>query len=136
MLARTLTLECPRGQTGKESITSEGPSRLPETKRAVQAGKLPRKCGLTLVRHDLTYELALHAETLAVTGAKLPLPAEDNDRARLEERVTRVRSLIETLDLLYDAFGRKRLSDEWAKELAKMQKWLQREERPRLNATG
>src|SRR5262249_47858165 len=30
MLARTLTLECPRGQTGHETITSEGPTRLPE----------------------------------------------------------------------------------------------------------
>ena len=30
MLARTLTLECPRGVTGKETITSDGPTRLPE----------------------------------------------------------------------------------------------------------
>jgi hypothetical protein len=134
MLARTLALECPRGQTGKESITSEGPSRLPEAKRAVQAGKLPRKCGLTLVRHDQTYEMALHAETLAVGSAKLPAPAEESERGRLEERVTLVRQLIETLDLLYDAFGRRRFSDDWSKELAKVQKWLAREERPRLSA--
>lgn len=134
MVARTLTLECPLGQTGRETITSEGPSRLPEAKRAVQAGKLPRKCGLTLVRHDLTYELALHAETLAVTGAKLPPPAEDTDRARIEERVTRVRSLVETLDLLYDAFGRRRFSAAWGDELGKMQKWLARPERSRVSA--
>ena len=134
MVARTLTLECPRGQTGKETITSEGPSRLPEAKRAVQAGKLPRKCGLTLVRHDLTYELALHAETLAVGGAKLPPPSEDTDRARLEERVTRMRGLIETLDLLYDAFGRRRFSSAWTEDLAKIQKWLARAERPKLSA--
>jgi hypothetical protein len=134
MLARTLALECPRGQTGRESITSEGPSRLPEAKRAVQAGKLPRKCGLTLVRHDQTYELTLHAETLAVTGAKLPPPTEESERGRLEERVTLVRQLVETLDLLYDAFGRRRFADDWPKELAKVQKWLAREERPRLSA--
>src|SRR5205085_3618712 len=98
MLARTLALECPRGQTGKESITSDGPSRLPEAKRAIQAGKLPRKAGLTLVRHDQTYELTLQAETLAVGGAKLPPPAEESERGRLEERVTQVRALVETLD--------------------------------------
>jgi hypothetical protein len=126
MVARTLTLECPRGQTGRETITSEGPSRLPEAKRAVQSGKLPRKFGMTLVRHDLTYEFALQAETLAITGAKLPAPTEDNDRARLEERVTRVRGLVETLDLLYDAFGRQRFSAKWTEELGKMQKWLSR----------
>src|SRR5262249_5135012 len=50
MLARTLLLECPRGQTGKESISSDGPTRLPEALRAIQSGKLPRKVGLTVVR--------------------------------------------------------------------------------------
>jgi hypothetical protein len=87
-----------------------------------------------LVRHDLTYELTLHAETLAVTGAKLPPATEETDRGRLEERVTQVRQLIETLDLLYDAFGQQRFADDWSKELAKLQKWLAREERPRLSA--
>jgi hypothetical protein len=133
MVARSLALEDPRGQTGRDSLTSEGPSRLPEAKRAVQAGKLPRKCGLTLVRQDLTYELTVHAETLAVSGAKLPPPADENDRARLEERVTRVRGLIETLDLLYDAFGRLRFSGKWSDELAKIQKWLARSDRPRVS---
>ena len=74
MFARTLVLECPRGQTGRESITSDGPAKLPEARRAIQAGKLPRKAGLTLVRHDRQYDLTLHAESLAVTGAKLPAP--------------------------------------------------------------
>jgi recombination associated protein RdgC len=127
MPARTLTLECPRGQTGKESITSEGPTRLPEAMRAVQAGKLPRKCGLTLLRHDATVELTLHAETLAVTGAKLP-PCEETGRFAVEERIGQVRSLIETLDLMYDAFGNVRCGSAWAKELAQMQKWLARGE--------
>jgi len=131
MLARSLTLECPRGQTGHETISSEGPSRLPESRRAIQSGKLPRKVGLTVVRHDQQYELSLHAETLAIASAKLPpLPEDITDaRAKLEERATQVRSLLETFDLLYDAFGRKRFSSEWAEELAGMQKWLKREER-------
>jgi hypothetical protein len=64
----------------------------------------------------------------------LPPPAEENDRARLEERVTRVRSLIETLDLLYDAFGRRRFSREWTEELGKIQKWLARPDRSRASA--
>jgi hypothetical protein len=135
MMARTLALECPRGQTGKESITSDGPGKLPEARRAVQAGKLPRKCGLTLVRHDHQYELALQGETLAVSGAKLPTPEGEEERARLEERVTLLRHLIETLDLLYDTFGRQRLGGDWSKQLAKIQKWLQRDER-RMSATA
>ncbi len=134
LLTRTLVLECPRAQTGRETITSDGPTRLPEARRAVQAGKLPRKVGLTVVRHDHQYELTLQAETLAVTGARLPAPEAVDERARLEERISQLRHLLETLDLLYDAFAQKRAGDEWPKELARMQKWLQRDERGRLSA--
>jgi hypothetical protein len=136
MLARTLVLECPRGQTGRETINSDGPTRLPEARRAVQSGKLPRKVGLTVVRHDHQYDLTLQAETLAVSGARLPAPEASEERARLEERVGQLRHLLETLDLLYDAFGQRRFSDDWARELAKVQKWLPREERGRLSAIG
>ncbi len=131
MLARTLTLECPRGQTGYETISSEGPSRLPESRRAIQSGKLPRKVGLTLVRHSAQYELTLHAETLAVASGKLPAPDESisQPRAKLEERATQIRSLVETLDLLYDAFGQKRFGKDWETELVGIQKWLKREDR-------
>jgi hypothetical protein len=130
MLARTLNLECPRGVTGHETISHEGPTRLPEARRAIQSGKLPRKVGLTLVRHSEQYELTLHAETLAVGGAKLPPPDEGSDaRGKLDDRANQLRSLIETLDLLYDAFGQKRFGNEWEQELLGMQKWLKREER-------
>jgi hypothetical protein len=130
MLARTLTLECPRGQTGHETISSDGPTRLPEARRAIQSGKLPRKVGLTMVRHSEQSELTLHAETLAVSGAKLPPPDEQADaRGKLDDRANQLRTLIETLDLLYDVFGQKRFSSEWEQELLGMQKWLKREER-------
>ena len=48
----------------------------------------------------------------------------------MEERVTQIRHLIETLDLMIDAFGIKRASDSWSKELGRMLKWLVREEAP------
>jgi len=131
-ITRTLALECPRGQTGREAITHDAPTRLPEARRAIQSGKLPRKLGLVLERQGSSYELVLSAEDLAVSGAKLPAPEETEERARLEERVTQLRHLIETLDLLYDAFGARRHSDLWPKELAAMQRWLQREERQRV----
>ncbi len=131
MIARTLTLECPRGQTGHETISHEGPTRLPEAKRAIQSGKLPRKLGLTLVRHNYQYELTLHAETLAVGSAKLPPPPDDvtDTRARLDDRADKLRHLVETLDLLYDVFGRQRFGKAWAETLPRMQRWLAREER-------
>ena len=77
MLAKTLTLDCPRGETGRDQLTDDAPTRLPEAFRALQAGKLPRKAGMILVRHGAQYELTLQAETLAVSGAALPKPEDD-----------------------------------------------------------
>jgi hypothetical protein len=136
MFARTLTLECPRGQTGKESIASEGPTQLPEARRAIQAGKLPRKAGLTLVRHDHQYEFTLTAETLSVSGAKFPASDESEERARLEERVTLLRDFRETLDLLFEVFTQRRCGNAWSKDLAKIQAWLREEGKPRRTGTG
>jgi hypothetical protein len=131
MLARSLTLECPRGATGLDTIRHEGPTSLPEAKRAAQSGKLPRKAGLTVVRHDQQYELNLAAETLAVGSAKLPNPPEEatSPRARAEERINQLRSLNETLDLVYEAFCLVRFGTEWKTLLPRLQKWLAREDR-------
>jgi hypothetical protein len=124
MISRSLALECPRGQFGRESFSTDGPAKLPEAHRAIQAGKLPRKMGLTLVRHEAQYELTLQAESLAVGGAKLPAPEEEDERGRVEERITQLRHLLETLDLMYAAFISRRLGDAWTKEAGKMKKWL------------
>jgi hypothetical protein len=126
MLARTLVLECPRGETGRQTLASEGPAKLPEARRAIQSGKLPRKAGLTVVRNGQQYELTLHAETLAITTARLPAPEGTEERARLEERVTQIRHLLETVDLMYDAFGRRRCGSEWKTELMKIKQWLRK----------
>jgi len=59
-----------------------------------------------------------------VSAAKLPASEEEDDKARIEERITFLRHLVESLDLLYDVFGRRRLSADWSKEVTRMRKWL------------
>lgn len=125
MLARTLTLDCPRGQTGRDCLTDEGPARMPEAFRALQAGKLPRKAGLTLVRHGQQYDLTLQAETLAVSGAALPKLEGASGHELRWARVDSLRHLVETLDLLYDAYGRCRTGPQWSTELGRIRRWLQ-----------
>lgn len=92
MFAMTLTLECPQGESGKGTIAADDPTHLPEAAQAIRSGKLPRKEGLTLVRHGEQYELTLQAETFAVSGAKIQF-------------IESLRGLRETLDLLIQVFS-------------------------------
>jgi hypothetical protein len=126
MLAKTLTLDCPRGETGRDSLTDDSPTRLPEAFRALQSGKLPRKAGLILVRHGAQYELTLQAETLAVSSASIPKP-EDGKLAAEEVRIARIdslRHLSQTIDLLFDAFRRRRAGPGWSQEVSRIKRWL------------
>jgi len=125
LFAKTLTLDCPLGMNGSDSLRDEGPARLPEAIRALQSGKLPRKVGLILARHGMPYELTLQAETMSVSGLALP-KAEDVDRAG--ERLSRIESLrhlVETLDRLYETYIARRFSPEWSGELGRIRRWLQ-----------
>lgn len=127
MLAKTLTLDCPRGETGRDQLTDDAPTRLPEALRALQSGKLPRKAGMILVRHGAQYELTLQAETLAVSGAALPKP-DDDGLSRHDQKMARVdglRHLTESLDLLYQAYLLRRTGSGWTDELGRIRRWLQ-----------
>jgi hypothetical protein len=129
MLAQVLVLECPQGLSGHETMRTEAPAKLPEALRAIQAGKLPRRTGLLLVRHDQQYEVSLQAERLAVSAAKLPPTEPGEERSRLEDRVSQLRHLTETIDLLYAAFLQRRLKVDWPKEQQRLQQWLQQRDR-------
>ncbi len=124
MFARTLTVECPLGESGKGTITSEGPTSLPEAIQAIRSGKLPRRAGLTLVRHGQQYDLALQAESFAVSGAKIRIEEKVDGRELAEERIEGLRGLQETLELLFQTFCDVRISKRWPSELEKIRKWL------------
>ena len=124
MMAKTLTLDCPQGLTGSDSLKDEGPTRMPEAFRALQSGKLPRKAGLVLVRHGIQYDLTLQAETLAVSGLALPKVEGASGHEAHVARIDSLRHLVETLDLLYDAYGRRRTGPDWAGDLGRIRSWL------------
>jgi hypothetical protein len=127
MLAKTLTLDCPRGETGRDHLTDDAPTRLPEALRALQAGKLPRKAGMIVVRHDSQYELTLQAESLAVSGLTLPKPS-DSGLSPYESRLARLESIrhfTATLDLLFQAFLARRTGTNWTDEAAQIRRWLE-----------
>jgi hypothetical protein len=131
MFTRTLALECPRGESGKGTITAEDPTQLPEAAQAIGSGKLPRKAGLILVRHGVQYELVLQAESFAVSGAKIQVDEEAEGRGILEDRIENLRVMKETLDLLFQAFCTRRIGKEWSDDLKQMRSWLKARPRGR-----
>ncbi len=72
VIVKQLMLECPWAETGKEVITCEGPTELPESRRAIRSGKLPRKAGLIVSRQGEQYEFTLQAETMNISDGALP----------------------------------------------------------------
>lgn len=127
MFARTLSLQCPRDESGKETITAVGPTGLPEAMQAVRSGKLPRKAGMTLVRHGQQYDLTLQPEGFIISGAKIQTEESGDGRGVREDRVESVRSLHETVDLLFRAFCEQRIGKSWQGELAQIGRWLKSE---------
>ncbi|HVP11969.1 MAG TPA: hypothetical protein VMV94_12380 [Phycisphaerae bacterium] len=128
MFVKQLMLECPRAENGKELITCDGPTQLPESRRAIASGKLPRKAGLMVSRQGQQYEFTLQAETFNISSATLPKTETNgngNGHARAEERAEQIRHLGQTVDLLFQTFLQRRLSGEWQTKLQQMTVWLQ-----------
>lgn len=122
---KQLVLECPRGEEGRQVVTSDGPTQLPESRRAVATGKLPRRAGLMVSRQGQDYVFTLQAETFNVSSAVLPRTEANGDpHAHAEERVEQVRHLAQTVDLLYQTFLDRRLSPQWQTRLQQMTAWL------------
>lgn len=127
VMVKTLTLECPWGATGKETIACDGPTRLPEARRAVATGKLPRKAGLIIQRQGWQYELTLSAESFAVSSAVMndTTGGDGGDGPHDPiERIGQIRHLCQTLELLFATFIRRRIGSAWNDDLAKVSKWL------------
>jgi len=124
MMTRTLQLDCPKGETGRDQLNDIGPAHMPEAMKALQSGKLPRKAGLILVRHEQQYELTLQAETFAVGSAALPRLEGCQGREAILARIEQIRHMTDTLDLLYAAFLQIRLGQNWVGNVGEIRNWL------------
>ncbi|TWU47113.1 hypothetical protein [Rubripirellula reticaptiva] len=134
MLAKTLSLECPLGESGKETITAESPVKLPEAMQAIRSGKLPRKTGMTMVRDGRTFDLVLQAETFGISGAKIHL--DDDEEFDDDDRIDAIRTLSETVDGLFHTFCDRRVDADWKKDLKKVTKWLNSTGKPAQKAAA
>ena len=130
MIDRSLDLDCAFGQTGRDSLRGDGPTRMPEARDALRSGKVPRKVGLILDTSGQQFALTFGAEGFAVSSAKLPdnpdanADTATNPRELLEVRFDQIQTLASTLDQLYGKFLKARCSSGWEAWCGNFRKWL------------
>ena len=124
---KSLDLDCAYGQTGKDSLRGDGPSRMPEARDALRTGKLPRKAGLILDVKKQQFNLTLGGDSLSVSGAKLPeVEDAESPRVLFEERVSLLRDLCKTLDGMYETFLKLRTTAGWEGQTSAIKRWIMR----------
>jgi hypothetical protein len=127
---RSLELDCAYGQTGKDALKGDGPSRMPEALDALRSGKVPRKAGLIADINRQQYAFTLSAESLALGGAKLPdIEEADSPRVLFEERIALLRDLCKGMDALYETFLKLRASSNWEGHVSQIRRWIKKTEK-------
>jgi hypothetical protein len=122
---RSLDLDCSYGQTGRDSLKGDGPSRMPEARDGLRSGKVPRRAGLVLDINRQQYTLSLNPEAMSVGGAKLPDVEEaDSPRVLFEERIALLRDLCAGIDGLYETFLKTRASSGWESCTSGIRRWV------------
>lgn len=80
-----------------------------------------------MTRLGVHYEFVLPAEPFALSAGKITFPANDEDPSDLQaSRLDGMRTLVETLDLIYGNFCERRLSKAWEDDVKKIRSWLNR----------
>lgn len=125
MFDKSLDLECVYAFSGRASLRSTGPAKMPEAAAAVRAGKVPRKCGLTIEHAGSLYAFSLNAETLGVSGLKMPEIADaDTPRVLFEERIGQLREFGKLLDRLFAVFVNARTGGGWEGSTNGIRRWI------------
>ncbi len=125
---KSIDLDCAYGQTGKDSIRGDGPTRSAEAREALRVGKVPRKAGLILDVGKEQFSLTLDAENFGYAGLKLPDVAEaDTPRTLLEERLKLLADAVAAVEGMFTAFLKTRVSPRWQEHAAEITEWIKPE---------
>ncbi len=102
------------------------PASSPEAKEALRQGKLPKEAKMRLVRGDREYAWTLKADSLWLSGLKLPTQLKKNDEKHevFYERMMLLEDLETSLSALFADFVRLRLAEPWDDDVVPMmQRW-------------
>lgn len=102
------------------------PASSPEAKEALRQGKLPKEAKMRLTRGDREFVWTLKADSLGLSGLKLPTQLKKTDEKHevFYERMMLLEDLEAALSALYTDFVHLRLADEWDDDIVPlMQTW-------------
>lgn len=125
MFTSNLTLDCSFGTSGRTTLKLEVPTEMAEAFDALRSGKVPRVARLTAAIRGELFQFAIGAESLAISGLKLPeVDKADSARVLFEERITLLRDLNRDLDALFWTFLDVRASERWPQAVSEIRQWL------------
>ncbi len=125
MFDRWLDLDCAYGQSGRDSLRATGPTRMPEARDGLRTGKVPRRAGLVLEANGRIFSATVNAETLALSGTKLPdVENADSPRVVFEQRIEMLRDVAQMLDGLVETFLQVRGGSGWEGQIGQMRRWI------------
>ena len=112
-LDNALTLQSDIDPNERVTVRGAAPSGSPEAREAVRAQKFPVRARIAIRNEDRDFACVLDAHRYAVASGKIPaVLTKDTDDA-FQERMTLVERLCNSLDGLFAAFLRDRLSALW-----------------------
>lgn len=125
-LERQITFEA-LTESGREKAALAGvaPSGGAEAREALRQGKMPVKAKLSVRRDEQDFALTLDANTMAISGAKIPALLKGEGDDPFFERMTLVEELEGAIESLYREFLLARLGDGWNRDVVPaMRLWM------------
>lgn len=125
LFEKSVQMQCAFRLNGSVAVSSDSPTRLPEALVALSGGKLPVRAAMQIEAQGSTFSFAVRGDAMIFSGVQLP-PSEDANSARavFEDRIAKLRDLIDAGDGLYTAFLKRRLSSKWPQTLSAMRAWI------------
>jgi len=126
---RRLVLESGDGEYAETVVCQGLHADLKEGKEALRQGKKITAARLRVAYDNTEWEFTFKADRFHFQSVKLPtLPegeGEQIDReGQLLERIDLIEKAAGMMDLLFQSFLKRRLSNDWEAELSRMQKWI------------
>lgn len=125
-LERQITLEATT-EAGKEKsrLSGHAPSGTPEAREALRQGKLPIQARVGVRREEQEWALVLDADTLGLSGVKIPALIKGEGEDPFYERIALIEELERAIEALYRQFVVLRLRDGWSRDvLPAMRGWI------------